>query len=376
MRKILHIITGLNDGGAEAVLFRLCEHDKKNIHIVVSLMDEGKYGLLIEKSGINVHYLNMPPGRIRFLSLIKLFKLIRETKPDVVQTWMYHADLIGGVIARLAGVRNVVWGVHHSNLIKGQSKSSTILIAKINAVLSYFVPRHIIYCAKKSRQVQEGFGFNKNIGKVVSNGYNVIDFTINQLSGEIFRKELELASECFLIGNVGRYHPLKDYKTFSEAINLLDNHDEKIKVAIVGTGLTAKNEELALLFNKSNGVEHTKFLGRRNDIPSIMNGFDLFVLTSTSEAFPNVLNEAMACGTPCVTTDVGDAAFIVGDTGWVVPSKNPGAIASAILIAISEWKNNPQAWHKRKQACRQRIVENFSVEKMVSKYNEVWFCCK
>ena len=106
--KILHIITGLNDGGAEAVLYRLCKFDSAHKHIVVSLMVEGKYGPLLKELGVKLYCLNMPAGRIRFSGMIKLFKLLRQHKPDVIQTWMYHADLIGGVVGRLAGIKNIV----------------------------------------------------------------------------------------------------------------------------------------------------------------------------------------------------------------------------------------------------------------------------
>lgn len=371
--KLLHIITGLNDGGAEAVLYRLCACEKNNEHIVISLMDKGKYGPLLEEIGVQVYCLDMPAGKIRFAALIKLYKLIRQLKPDVVQTWMYHADLIGGVIARLAGVKNIVWGVHHTTLVKGESKRSTILIAKINALISSFIPRKIIYCAEKSRQVQQSIGFSPKAGHVVPNGYNIDDFKPDLDAGMAFRQEVGLADGEFLIGHVGRYHLFKDYPTLVNAVSLLTKEKRALKVVMVGGDLTTDNTQLKQLIKDNKCSEHITLLGRRNDITAVMNGFDLFVLSSVSEAFPNVLNEAMACGTPCITTDVGDAAVIVGDTGWVVPPKNPQALAKAMLETMEEKQNNPQAWQARKQACRERIVNNFSIEKMVEGYHRVWF---
>ncbi|NUY57660.1 glycosyltransferase [Salinivibrio sp. EAGSL] len=373
MKDVLHVIAGLGNGGAEAVLYRLCQFDKKNQHIVISLMDQGKYGPLLEEIGVQVYCLDMPAGKIRFAALIKLYKLIRQLKPDVMQTWMYHADLIGGIIARLVGVKNIVWGVHHTTLVKSESKRSTILIAKINALISSFIPREIIYCAEKSRQVQQSIGFSPKIGHVVPNGYNVDDFKPDSDAEMAFRQEVGLADETFLIGHVGRHHPFKDYPTLVNAVSLLTKEKSALKVAMVGGDLTADNIQLNQLIKDNICTEHITLLGRRDDITAVMNGFDIFVLSSASEAFPNVLNEAMACGTPCITTDVGDAAIIVGDTGWVVPPKNPQALAKAMLEAMEEKQNNPQAWQARKQACRERIVNNFSIEKMVEGYHQVWF---
>jgi Glycosyltransferase len=120
--------------------------------------------------------------------------------------------------------------------------------------------------------------------------------------------------------------------------------------------------------------DNISLLGQRTDIATIMNSLDVHILSSSfGEGFPNVVAEAMACGTPCITTDVGDAAIIVGDTGWVVPPKDSQALANAMLEAMEEKQNNPQAWKARKQACRERIVNNFSIEKMVDSYHQVWF---
>lgn len=373
MKKIIHIITGLNDGGAEAVLYRLCLSDKTSRHIVISLMDEGKYGSMLKVAGIEVYCLNMPQGRVSLSGLWRLFKLLRQLKPDVVQTWMYHADLIGGVVARFAGIKNIVWGVHHTTLVKGESKRSTILIAKLNAFLSRFVPKKIIYCAEKSREVQESIGFSQSKDVVVPNGYNISDFQPSDEGRSSLRKELGVDDDVFLIGHVGRYDPQKDHKNLVEAIAGVEQKGRSFKVVLVGSNLDSANKTLTEKVRELNLMNEFILLGRRNDIPNVMNGFDLFVLSSAfGEAFPNVLNEAMACGTPCVTTDVGDAGVIVGDTGWIVDPQNPQQLASAIERAIDESQMDKQAWLARKKAARNRIVENFSIEKMVASYKRVW----
>ncbi len=152
--QVLHIITGLSDGGAEAVLYRLCQFDNENNHVVISLQNEDKYGPLLKDLGIDVYTLDFLNGKVRMLGLVKLFYLIKKIKPDVIQTWMYHADFIGGVVGRIAGIKNIVWGLHHTTLVKEKSKRSTILIAKINAFLSNFVPKKsftVLQSPKKSK---------------------------------------------------------------------------------------------------------------------------------------------------------------------------------------------------------------------------------
>ena len=371
--KFLHIITGLNDGGAEAVLYRLCQLDRGNQHTVISLMDMGKYGSLLTEIGVVVYTLDFPIGRMNLSGIAKLYNLIRVLKPDVVQTWMYHADLIGGVVARLAGVKIIVWGVHHTTLVKGESKRSTILIAKLNAFLSSFVPKKIIYCAQKSREVHESIGFKSSKGVVVPNGYNISDFQPSENGRINFRKSLGVSDQVFLIGHVGRYDPQKDHKNLLAAISKLKKPAIPFKVVMVGTNLQPSNDALFDIVGEYKLTDDIFLLGRRNAIPNAMNGFDLFVLSSAfGEAFPNVLNEAMACGTPCVTTDVGDAGVIVGDTGWVVEPRNPQQLASAIEMAIVESQTDKHAWLERKIAARNRIVENFSIELMVESYKKVW----
>ena len=372
--KALHIITSLNDGGAEALLYKMLTSKSGSFkHVVISLMDAGKYGLLLEKAGIDVHYLNMSQGKLGIFTSFKIFGLVKKYKPDVVQTWMFHSDLLGGVFSRLAGVKNVVWGVHHTTLVRGESKYSTILISKLNALLSMFIPNKIIYCAQKSREVQESIGFSSSKGVVVNNGYDISKFTRNDQLGYAFKNELDI-SDNFLIGNVARYNPQKDHKNLLLALKKVkDKSNQKWNCILVGANLDEANSELLGLVHELGLADNVRLVGRRNDIPAIMNAIDLFVLSSAfGEAFPNVLNEAMACGTPCATTDIGDASLIVGDTGWSVPTHSPNALAVAIIRAMDEKQLNGSAWENRRSLSRERIVGNFSLEKMIAKYELVW----
>ena len=370
--RVLHIITGLDNGGAEAVLFRLCKLDKKYQHIVISLQAKQKYESLLKKFNVSVHTLDFSNSSINFFGLFKLFKLIRQIKPDVVQTWMPHAGLIGGVLARIAGVKKIFWGVHHANLIKGKINRLVIMIVRFNALLSNIVPTKIIYCAEKSREVQESIGFKKSKGVVVHNGYDTNSFFQDSSLDHIIRNELGIPDETFLIGHVGNYHPLKDQETLIKSLRYLDQKSINFNAILVGNKLEPSNKNLVTLINENGLTERIHLLGIRNDITTIMNGIDIFMLSSISEAFPNVLNEAMACETPCVTTNVGDAALIVGDTGWVVSPQDSKALAEASIKALEEKKFDNKSWEQRKKACRKRILENYSLEKMIRKYKDVW----
>lgn len=373
MKTILHIISGLNNGGAEGVLYRLCKYDKKYQHIVVSMMDEGKYGPLLREAGVVMYCLNMPQGRVTFSGLWHLFKFIRQHKPDVVQTWMYHADLIGGVVARLAGVRNVFWNIRHTTLEPGKSKKSTILIAKLCAYLSSFIPKGIVFCAQEAVRVHSELGYKASKMTVIGNGYDLAIFNPNDDLSLRFKTELNIKTNTALLGMVGRFNPQKDHFGLLTALSIIKDRPSHFKVALIGRDLNSSNSGLNDQIKNLGLEENLLLLDQRIDVPAVMNGLDIHVLSSSSEGFPNVLAEAMACGTPCVTTDVGDAALIVGDTGWVVQPKDPQVLANAMLEAMEEQQNNPQAWQVRKQACRERIVNNFSIEKMIEGYHQVWF---
>ncbi|AAV81399.1 glycosyltransferase family 4 protein [Idiomarina loihiensis] len=369
---ILHIIAGLEKGGAESTLKRLCLNGTEHEHVVVSLSTLGSVGLELQKAGVKVYCLDIRPSITSVAAIFRLYKIIKLRKPSVVQTWMYHADLVGGIVSRVAGVKKIYWGVHHTYLIKGQSKRVTIFISRINSVLSHFIPTKIVYCANSARVAQEKIGYNKKSGIVIFNGYDTSKFKRDLKLRSVYREKLGLKETDFVIGHVGRYDSLKDYPNLINAIRKVKYKVGGLKVILVGAGLSKDNRELLNVISESTLISKFHLLGPSDDIPGIMNAIDVFVLSSSSEAFPNVLNEAMACGTPCVSTDVGDASAIVGMTGWLSAAGDSSALAEKIYAAYKEFSENKANWEERQYSCRERIVTNFSSQSMVSNYTLLW----
>jgi glycosyltransferase involved in cell wall biosynthesis len=368
--KLIHVITGLSDGGAEAVLYRLCKHDHTNLHHVVSLSGLGKYGPKLEELGVAVTSLNMSPIRQSPLAFIRLVKLVIREKPDAMQTWMYHADLFGGLAGRIAGIKLMFWGIHNTTLETGKSKNTSIWIAKMLAKLSWWIPTKIAVCAQRAIEVHEAYGYDRRKMCFIPNGYDLSDFKPSSGSHGEFKVSLNSNLLAPVIGMVARFDPQKDHANLLNALSILRARGIDFHCVLVGTEMNSLNKQITNWIDQRDLSDYIYLMGQRDDIPVIMNAIDLHLLSSSSEAFPNVVCEAMACGTPCVVTDVGDAAYIVGDTGWVVPPLDPEGLALAIEKAITEM--NGSNWKNRTQAARNRIQENFSIERMVNEYNRLW----
>lgn len=371
--KVVHIITGLDDGGAEGVLTRLCMHSKSVQHVVISLMDGGKYGPLLAQSGVAVHCLGMNPGKPSIIRFFRLIRLIRAEMPDVVQTWMYHSDLLGGIAARLAGVHRVFWGVRMSRLEQGKSSRLTLWIARLCGLLSRWVPEKIICCANKAVSVHSELGYQSDKLVMIPNGYDLSRFKRDPAMGNGVRRELGLGSSVFVMGMVGRFDPLKDHFNLLNALTKVVESELDFKCLLVGKGLRADNAALSARIVELGLQDRVLLVGQRPDIPAIMNALDLHVLSSCSEGFPNVIAEAMACGTPCISTNVGDALDILGDERTSCPAKDSTALAELIITMAHEWRRNPAEWQMRKSLNARRIREHYSIESMVSDYESCWF---
>lgn len=369
--RVLHVITGLNNGGAEAVLYRLCTNDNARKHVVISMMGLGKYGPLLLKNGIEVHTLDMPQGKVTIKGLFRLYRLVKEQEPDVVQTWMYHADLIGGIVAKIAGIKNVFWNIRQTSLEKGLTSRATVYVAKACALISRFIPTKIICCARRAAEYHADLGYDSDKMVVIGNGYELDSLAVKPELRVAIRNELLLKQDELVLGMVGRFDPAKDHYNLLKALSHVKGNGVNFKCLLVGKLLSHTNSRLLRMIEDLGLLDHIVLMEQRTDIPAIMNAMDIHILSSYSEAFPNVLAEAMACGTPCVSTDVGDAALIIDETGWIVPPGDAKALAAGIESAVDEYKY-PQKWVARKESARCRVVGNYSVEKMIKNYEAAW----
>lgn len=371
--RVAHVITGLGQGGAEAVLFRLATYpDTPTRHVVISLTDDGVYGTRLRSAGIAVHTLGMARGRMTLGALLRLRALLRAEAPDVVQTWMYHADLIGGLAARLAGIRAVAWGIRNSGNHLDSSSRSARLVLGLCARLSGWLPRAIVCAAQDAARRHQALGYRADAMVVIPNGYDLSRYAPLAESGARMRALWGVPPQAPLIGCVARWDPLKDHANLLEALAVLlrQGQHPSLRCVLVGRGMTPGNAELLTLIASLGLQGRILLAGPSDDVPAVMNSLDVHVLSSCAEGFPNVVAEAMACATPCVVTDVGDAAHIVGDTGVVVPPQQPAALAAGIEQALREVAERGRA--SVGEPARQRVLAMFDLGRMVQAYETVW----
>ena len=366
--KILHVVTGLEIGGAEAVLDRLVGADSLNEHVIVSLYHEGPLGRRLKDRGTTVHALGLERGRFPRLGVaVTLWKIIRSHQPDLVQTWMYHSNLFASIVARFAGVPSVCWNIRRTDLPR---TFSTRMISRVAGKLSTILPDKIIVCAEAAVRSHVAQGYSARRFIVIPNGIDASLFSPSTAARLSTRKVLKLGEDRPVIGYVGRLHCDKGHATLFEALRLLKADFHDLTCVLVGPGTEQANPELAGLARQHGVEDRIIGLGSIEDVPAIMNAVDLHVSPSVTEGFPNVIAEAMACGTPCVTTDVGDARLIVGDYGWVVPVEDPEALAASIAEGLN--CIGTDRWRRLKQECRRRCESLFALPRMIESYQEIW----
>jgi glycosyltransferase involved in cell wall biosynthesis len=368
--RVCHVISGLTVGGAETMLCTLLDSlAALEIQQSVAVLGaEGPLSSRIRRSGIEIAHLGMMPGRFSAAALQQLRKWIRGRRPDVIHGWMYHANLM----TTLAGIGTgipVLWAIHQTLYDIRHEKRTTQFVIRANKALSR-MPRQIVYCSAISLEQHKAFGFRSRKPLLIPNGFDVARFRPDAEARARVRAQLDMDPGDFAIGLAARWHPMKDHANFLRAAARFACRDPRSVFVLAGEGLTWENTELADQIRAFDLSERVRLCGRRDDMPAFHAALD--VLSSSSshgEAFPMMLGEAMACGTPCVATDVGDAAAIIGDTGVIVPPRDAAALSGGWARLADLDIRDRQTLGMR---ARQRIIQNFAQEAVGHRFKELY----
>jgi glycosyltransferase involved in cell wall biosynthesis len=368
--KVAFVITGLATGGAEMMLYKLLAHSpvlRKGF--VLPLRCDGDLEEPIRKLGVAVECLGMKPGVPHLLAVSRLSRILRERKPDVISSWMYHADLLAGIAGRLNRVP-VVWGVRNSDFHPTKTKRMTHLVMRACARLSGYLPSRIVSCSTAARDLHIALGYKKDRFTVIPNGFDIERFHPSPQARASVRQELGLKGEARLVGLIARFDPQKNHSGFLDAAQTLYERDREVRFLMAGDGVTTDNNCLRTQVEERGLTSVVFMLGRRGDVPRLMASLDVLVVSSSyGEAFPNVVGEAMACEVPCVVTDVGDSASIVGDTGIAVARDDASALAEGIWRILGLPSNVRASLGKR---ARDRVVARFDIRNVARSYEALF----
>jgi len=283
---------------------------------------------------------------------------------------MYHADLLGGLAARLAGMRAVAWCIRNGDFSEDRSKRTTLLVMKLCAQASGWLPRCILSCSERARAIHVDAGYCADRMVVIPNGFDLARFQPDPAARVAVRAELGLPPDIPLVGLIARDDPQKNHPGFVRAAAGVHKVLPQVHFVLAGNGIDKNNRELNRLIDQAGLQAQFHLLGRREDIPRLMASLDVLASSSSfGEAFPNVLGEAMACGVPCLVTDVGDSAEIVGDTGRVVSAGDMAGLARHLV----ELLRLPTEHRLAIGVCaRERVRANYQIGDVVRRYEDFY----
>lgn len=367
--RVAHVITDLDLGGAEVMLERLLPALAESAveNTVICLSTPGVLAERIRARGTKVICLDMRSSRPNPLALARLWRLLRALRPDIVQTWLYHADAAGLLAGLAARVPRVVWNIRCAELDPGDHPRYLPVLLRTLAAASG-LPAAVVCNSEAGRREHERLGYRPKRWEIIPNGFDVDRFAPSPDAHTRLRAELGVPGETRLVGILARYHPMKDHPTFLRAAQAVVAQRADTHLMAVGRGV-AESAELAVLVQALGLVGRVHLRAETTDAALFLAGLDCAVSSSYSEAFPNVVAEAMACGVPCVVTDVGESAAIVGDTGVVVPPRDPARLAAAILERLSL---SPRARAAVGQAARARVIDHYSLRAAAGRYRALY----
>ena len=329
--KILHLITSLSHGGAQKTLLQLSFFDTDNDHVIISLLPSFSFSHWTIPNHVQIHLLDIKSNPIHTIS--QILKFIRLDQPDVIQSWLYHADFLTILLKPFVSPP-IFWNIRHTNFSFTTDKFSTIFLLPILSFFSWLVPHKIISCSYAGIFVHQKLLYSPKKFTYLPNAVDTSLF-YPSVSFSFSERVSSLSQSGLVLGFAGRYHPQKDFSTLFRTLNILKTvYQLDFHIILAGSGLTHHNQSLYKLIRNYSLSENVSLLGPLNydDIRSFMSFIDIFVLSSShGEGFPNVLLESLACATPCVTTKSGDSHLVISDSCCAVDVSSPYQLALAIL---------------------------------------------
>ncbi len=338
--------------------------------MVISLKEKGPVGRMIQHLGINVFHMDLSPKSANPIKILKILNVVKRFDPMIVQTWLYHADLFGSLIAKMAGNAKLLWNIRHSDFDPSREKRLTLLIVKCCSLLSYFLPTYIICNSYSGTKVHKKIGYAKDKLTVIGNGFDTELFKPCAKNYVNLRRRLKIPPNSRIIGFVARFHHQKNHAGFFQAAKIIHDSIPTVHFVLCGENIQKGNACLDGMLNKMGDVSYLHLLGIQHDMASITAGFDIAISNSTvGEGFPNVIGEAMACGVPCVATDVGDSRFLISDTGITIPTDHHEILATACIELLKMKKDTFQELRRKAQL---RIQRHFGIKKITKQYEQLY----
>jgi len=375
--RVLHVITALNYGGAEAMLAKLAgQHGAHSAYpdpVILSLLPLGRVGQEMAARGVAVETLGLNTIRRLPEAMARLTHVVRRYEPDLIQGWMYHGNIAAAWAARVVrGNVPMLWNIRHSlHDIRAEKRTSRLVI-RVGALLSRR-PRATIYNSAASVRQHVAHGYAPEGAIVIPNGFDPRYFKPDGPAGNCrfrMRERFGIEPGPTLVAVIARRHPMKDHATAIEAVGRARRMGHDVHLLLAGAGTDALPPDLQSTCDYWLPRNRLSLLGDRSDVADWLPGCDIVALSSAwGESFPNILGEAMACGVPCVATDVGDSRSIIGEGGYCVPPGDPAAIAKAIVL-LSDI--GTQGRRRKGELGRQRVIKEFSLPAVAARYAELY----
>lgn len=368
-KSIFFVITGLGQGGAEKTLVELISQMKKRdsfyIRVFV-LTNLNFFQPVLEKLGIQVNFIPIGFNFTWIKQTIIFFREIRQYKP-IVSTWLYHADIFGGILARIAGVRNIIWSARQTNLSFKANPFKVYLAIRICAFASYFIPREVVSCAYSAKQSHLMVGYNKSNLKVIQNGYDVSK--VFKLCKNNLTKKYSVVKQIKII-HIGRNDFQKNQLGFLQVAELISKELPNTEFLMIGSRVTLLENMVDMSQFPHIKLGHNLFLmDETENIQEIFKSSHCLVQTSVGEGFPNVVAEACLAGVPVVATDVGDTKFILGETLELISPFDPKFLSAKVIHVL-----NMDIKAKLDLIYRQHnfVKKNFSIDKMTQQFLDLF----